>query len=126
MLGAVSMARGKRRSMGRRSPGEYAMMWQCSCLHFLFDSRPADDPPEPQRLEPVGVEGREVDDRVGPYRYADERGAHSLIVPGGALLLVLERLLARRSRFTKRLMWATKFNRLRRARSVVGGCRPLD
>ena len=59
---------------------------------FLFDSRSTDDAPEPQRLEPVGVQGREVDDRVGPDRYADERGAPPLIVPGGALLLVLERL----------------------------------
>ena len=60
---------------------------------FLFDSRPADDAPEPQRLEPVGVEGREVDDRVRPDRYADERGAPPLVPDARrALLLALERL----------------------------------
>ena len=50
-------------SRRRRSPGEYAMMWQCRfCVHILvFDSRPADDPPEPERLEPVGVQRREVE-----------------------------------------------------------------
>ena len=68
-------------------------MWHGVIL-FMCISSSADHAPEPQRLEPVGVEGREVDDRVGPYRYADERGAHSLITPAvrGALLLVLERL----------------------------------
>ncbi len=30
-------------------------------------SSSADDPPEPHRLEPVGVQGREVDDRVSGY-----------------------------------------------------------
>ena len=62
-------------SRRRRSPGEYAMMWQWGFSHvckFLFDSRPADDPPEPQRLEPVGVQGREVDDRVRPNSDADD------------------------------------------------------
>ena len=61
---------------------------------FMCISSSADDPPEPHRLEPVGVQGREVDDRVRPNSDADERGAHSLITPAvrGALLLVLERL----------------------------------
>ena len=60
---------------------------------FLFDSRSTDDPPEPQRLEPVGVQGREVDDRVRPDRYADERGAPPLVPDARrALLLALERL----------------------------------
>jgi len=72
------------------------MMWQCRfCVHILvFDSRPADDPPEPERLEPVGVQRREVDDRVGPDRDADERPAPPLVIRARRVrLLVLERLL---------------------------------
>ena len=83
-------------SRRRRSPGEYAMMWQCgfsSCVHILFDSRSTDDAPEPQRLEPVRVQRREVDDRVGPDRDADERPAPPLVIGARRVrLLVLERL----------------------------------
>ena len=70
-----------------------AIIWHGVIL-FMCISSSADDPPEPQRLEPVGVQGREVDDRVRPNCDTDERGAHSLITPAvrGALLLVLERL----------------------------------
>ena len=69
------------------------MAWHRVILFMCISSTP-DDAPEPQRLEPVGVQGREVDDRVCPDGDADERGAHSLITPAvrGALLLVLERL----------------------------------
>ena len=57
------------------------------------NSGPADDPPEPQRLEPVGVEGREVDGRVGPDRDADEGPAPPLVIRARRMrLLVLERL----------------------------------
>ena len=67
-------------------------MWHGVIL-FMCISSPADDPPEPQRLEPVGVEGREVDDRVGPDRDADERPAPPLVIRARRVrLLVLERL----------------------------------
>ena len=67
-------------------------MWH-EVILFMCISSSMDDPPESHRLEPVGVQCREVEERVGPNRDADESGAHSLVVPGGALLLVLERLL---------------------------------
>ena len=115
------------------------------CATFLFDSRPADDPPEPQRLEPVGVEGREVDDRVGPDRDADERPAPPLVIGARRVrLLVLERLLdgglgervprrwrryrtrpelvgARRSRFTKRLYVGHQVQSNPEARDLILG-----
>ena len=88
-------------SRRRRSPGEYAMghsrlgfraICGFSCT-FLFDSRSTDDPPEPHRLEPVRVQCREVDDRVGPNGDAHERGAPSLVPDARrARLLVLQRL----------------------------------
>ena len=138
-------------SRRRRSPGEYAMgrsclgyMWillMTMMYTFLFDSSSTDDAPEPQRLEPVGVQGREVDDRVGPDRDADERGAPPLIVPSATAaspawsacgktggrscrprpsggLGVSPELVARSvalPRLQDGCMWATKFNCLRRA-----------
>ena len=59
-----------RRGLGHatQSLGE-AIMWHGVILFMCISSTP-DDAPEPQRLEPVGVEGREVDDRVRPHRHA--------------------------------------------------------
>ena len=101
MLGAVQWRGGRGDVWGGVASTAFA--WKVcydvdgDSLHvctFLFDSRPADDPPEPQRLEPVGVEGREVDDRVGPDRDADERPAPPLVIGARRVrLLVLERLL---------------------------------
>ena len=67
-----------RRGLGHatQSLGE-AIMWHGVILFMCISSTP-DDAPEPQRLEPVGVQGREVDDRISPHRDADERGAGSI------------------------------------------------